>query len=267
MKHIGFSLLWVTLILMVIHSPAFSQTAEFVEGELIVQLNPGISINSLVERYEEIGLAAQEELWPELRLWLLTHDVGRVSSGEALELMQHDGDVSFVQFNHYVSARGTFPNDARFNEQWALHNTGQTGGTPDADIDAPEAWDLNTGGITATGDQIVIAVIDGGFALNHEDLSFFKNTHEIPGNGIDDDSNGYIDDYDGWNAYNMNGTIPVDAHGTHVAGIAAAKGNNGIGISGVNWGAKVMPIAGSSGTEAIVVRAYRYAWKMRQAYN
>src|SRR5690606_9496705 len=94
-----------------------------------------------------------------------------------------------------------------------------------------------------------------------------KNTDETPNNGIDDDNNGYVDDYDGWNAYNSTGNIPSANHGTHVAGIAGAIGNNEIGISGVNWNVKTMPIAGSSGNEATVVEAYAYALEMRARYN
>jgi hypothetical protein len=117
------------------------------------------------------------------------------------------------------------------------------------------------------GDSIIIAVIDGGFYLNHPDLHFWTNYEEIPGNGIDDDGNGYIDDVNGWNAFNNNGTIGTDLHGTHCSGIAAAIGNNNLGVCGVNWGAKIMAIQGSSGTESIVVRAYGYALKERKLYN
>src|SRR5690606_25953748 len=178
--------------------------------------------------------------------------------------------VIACQLNYYVQSRATTPNDPSFNQQWALHNTGQSGGTVDADIDAPEAWDITTGGITATGDSIVVAVVDGGFYLNHPDLkpNLFKNRQEIPNNGVDDDGNGYIDDFDGWNAYNNNGNLSSgDNHGTHVAGIIGAKGNNNAGVSGVNWNVKIMPIRGSSGTTSVVVAAYGYAAKMRKLYN
>ena len=138
---------------------------------------------------------------------------------------------------------------------------------PDADIDAPEAWNLSTGGITALGDTIVVAIVDGGCDLNHHDLNYWFNYEEIPSNGIDDDGNGYIDDYRGWNAYDNNGNIPSNSHGTHVSGIAAARGNNGIGVSGVNWNCKVMPVGGSSSVEATVVAAYGYVLEMRSRYN
>jgi Subtilase family len=194
-------------------------------------------------------LHVKKVLVKRLNIWLLGYDTGRSTATQALSNIRQSSHAKLAQFNHYVTMRSNFPNDPRFGEQWGLHNTGQNGGTPDADIDAPEAWDISTGGNTALGDEIVVAVIDGGFFLNAPDLDFWKNVHEIPGNGIDDDNNGYIDDYDGWNAYLSTGYIPPDPHGTHVTGIACAKGNNSMGTSGVNWNVKIMPIAGSSPIE------------------
>lgn len=99
-------------------------------------------------------------------------------------------------------------------------------------------------------------------------MNFWKNIHDIPNNGNDDDDNGYIDDYDGWNAYNHTGEIPQHNHGVHVGGIAGAKGNNGIGVSGVNWNVQVLPIAGSSSTsESIVVEALSYVYTVRERYD
>src|SRR5690606_20623526 len=163
--------------------------------------------------------------------------------------------------------RSSEPDDPQFGQMWGLHNTGQTGGTEDADVDAPEAWDLTRGGTSAHGDDIVVAIVDSGFDLNHPDIPYWKNEAEIPGNGIDDDGNGYVDDYDGWNAYTSTGNITSNYHGTHVAGTAAARGDNGTGVVGVNWGAKVMPIQGSSSSEATVIEAYGYALELRATYD
>ena len=113
----------------------------------------------------------------------------------------------------------------------------------------------------------MVAVIDGGMDWTHEDLNCWENHHEIPNNRIDDDGNGYVDDYRGWNAYNHNGYVGSHYHGTHVSGIVGAIGNNEKGVCGVNWNVKVMPIAGSSGDESIVVEAYSYALEMRARYN
>ncbi|MBD3297766.1 MAG: S8 family serine peptidase [candidate division Zixibacteria bacterium] len=205
-----------------------------------------------------------------MNIWLLEYETGGMKAAahsDLLDVTRAHPRILKAQFNHPVTLRATFPNDPGFGNQWGLHNTGQSGGLTDADIDAPEAWDYSTGGVTALGDQVVVAIIDGGFDLNHEDVDYFKNVLETPGNGIDDDGNGYVDDYDGWNAYGSNGNIPNDSHGMHVAGIAGAIGNNGTGVAGVNWGAKIMPIAGSSSLESTVIEAYGYALEMRARYN
>jgi len=263
----------IAAILLLATLPTYGQNAEeppYKEGELIIQLSVGGDTSSIADSFQGFNLRPGKVLSRRLNIWLFEYEPAGMKAGDhslLLANVRDHNDVNLAQFNHYVKLRSTFPDDPQFNLQWALHNTGQSGGTPDADIDAPEAWDTTTGGTTALGDEIVVAVIDGGCDLNHEDLSLFKNIYDIPGNGIDDDTNGYIDDYDGWDAYNSDGTIPSSSHGTHVAGIAAAVGNNATGVSGVNWGAKVMPIAGSSGTESIVVEAYGYVVEMRSRYN
>ena len=187
----------------------------------------------------------------------------------AVEELRNNPWVEKVQLDHKVTPRQTFPDDNQFSVQWDKHNTGQSGGTPDADIDAPEAWDITTGGVNALGDTIVVAVIDGGMMLNHTDLAqnLWINHNEIPGNNIDDDNNGYVDDINGWDAYSSDGSVPSDGHGTHVAGIIGADGNNGSMVAGVNWDVKLMAIAGSSGNTSTVLEAYGYALDQRAIYD
>ncbi len=187
----------------------------------------------------------------------------------AVEELRNNPWIEKAQLDHKVSPRQTFPDDNEFSGQWDKHNTGQNGGTPDADIDAPEAWDITTGGVTALGDTIVVAVVDGGMMLTHPDLApnIWTNYNEIPGNNIDDDNNGYVDDIHGWDAYSSDGTIPGDGHGTHVGGIIGAKGNNGSQVAGVNWDVKIMAIAGSSGNTSTVLEAYGYALDQRALYD
>lgn len=239
----------------------------YIEGEILVSLNSGGDINKLVNDFSGIGLRVKEKLVPDMEIYLLEFDKTKSSSVDALISIKGKRDVSVAQFNHIVQPRVTIPNDTRFAEQWDMNNTGQSGGTPDADIDAPEAWDVATGGNTAMGDTIVVCVVDGGGDLSHPDITWWKNYQEIPGNGIDDDGNGYIDDYDGWNAISNNGTIPSSSHGTHVSGTVGAKGNNNQGVTGVNWKVKVMPVNGSTGTESVAIKAYAYPYKMRKLYN
>ena len=251
-------------------SPASAQSAsDRVPGELIVRLAPGVSGASLATRApgDLLDFVPVRPLSERLNIWLVRYDETRAAADAALDALRSRPGVTVAQHNHTMTLRASEPDDPRFGEMWGLHNTGQTGGTEDADVDAPEAWDLTRGGRSAHGDDIVIAIVDSGFDLNHPDLPYWKNEHEIPGNGIDDDGNGYVDDYDGWNAYNSSGTITSSHHGTHVAGTAAAEGNNGLGVVGVNWGAKVMPIQGSSSSEATVIEAYGYALELRATYD
>lgn len=244
--------------------------AAFLPGELIVQVQDSIDLQRLMVDFAPHQLHTVKCLSQRMNIWLLGYQDGGMKASDhplLLDDVRVDPRVVEAQFNHRMQLRATVPDDPSFGLQWALNNTGQSGGTPDADIDAPEAWDLATGGTTALGEQIVVAIIDAGFDLNHQDVAYFKNTLEIPGNGIDDDGNGYIDDYNGWNVYNSSGNLPVDSHGQHVAGIAGAKGNNAIGIAGVNWGVKIMPIAGSTELESEAIEAYGYVQAMRALYN
>jgi subtilisin family serine protease len=249
--------------------PVIVNPGAYVADQLLVMLQPGTVMGELEEQFAEKGfhVVAEKNIAKSMRAWTLTFSSGS-DMEKALATAKTFSSVEIAQFNHYVAHRSTVPNDAEFNMfLWNMNYTGQFGGTPDADIDAPEAWDITTGGLTAQGDTIVVAVIDGGFDLAHEDLNFKKNYGEIPNNNIDDDNNGYIDDFDGWDAYNSDGNIISDVHGTHVAGIAGARGNNSVGVTGVNWGVKIMPVMGSDGTEAQVVEAYTYVFDARKLYN
>jgi hypothetical protein len=114
-----------------------------------------------------------------------------------------------------------------------------------------------------------VAIVDGGCLISHSDLddNIWVNEDEIPANGIDDDNDGYIDDINGWNAYNSNGNISSDGHGTHVAGIVGAEGNNGSMVAGVSWNVKLMTIMGSTGETSIALEAYGYVLDQRALYN
>ncbi len=153
------------------------------------------------------------------------------------------------------------PNDALLSQQWALINEGQTGGVYDADIDATDAWDQYR-----NGSQTLLAVIDTGVKYDHEDLmeNAWVNTGEIAGNGIDDDNNGYIDDVYGYDFANSdNDPMDDNDHGSHCSGIIAAKGDNGLGISGAAHSAKIMAVkfltAGGSGSTSGAINSVIYA--------
>jgi subtilisin family serine protease len=127
----------------------------------------------------------------------------------------------------------SMPNDPRYGDLYGLNNTGQSGGTPNADIDAPEAWHVTTG-----SRDVIVAVVDTGIDYNHPDLAanMWVNPGEIAGNGVDDDGNGFVDDVHGYDFVNNDGD-PFDdqGHGTHCAGTIGGVGNNGTGVVGVNW--------------------------------
>jgi serine protease len=183
-----------------------------------------------------------------------------VSVEAALELLRKDPSVQYAEPNYLQHLYAT-PNDPNFSSLYGLHNLGQTGGTPDADIDAVEAWDTTTG-----SSDVVIAVIDTGVDYNHQDLAgnMWVNPGEIAGNGIDDDSNGVVDDVHGFNAINGSGD-PMDdhSHGTHCSGTIGAVGGNSVGVVGVNWQASIMAIkflsADGSGTLADAIASIDYA--------
>jgi PKD repeat protein len=161
----------------------------------------------------------------------------------------------------YIRRATMLPNDPYVTNgfQWHLHNTGQSSGRVDADIDAPEAWD-----IANSASNIIVAVLDTGVRYTHEDLAenIWTNPGEIPGNNIDDDSNGVIDDVHGFSVFSGAVDDP-NGHGTHVAGILGGVGNNGIGISGVAWRVRIMICrflsGGGTGFDSDAIRCMNYA--------
>ncbi|KAF4671063.1 Suppressor of the cold-sensitive snRNP bioproteinsis mutant brr1-1 [Perkinsus chesapeaki] len=172
-----------------------------------------------------------------MSLELITlHDTNSYSPEQMCEIfmdIQHavngDYDDVFCGPDAIVSADATVPNDPSYTKQYqhALINT-------------PQAWDMTTG-----DDSLVVALIDSGIDYTHPDLAnnIWVNPGEIPGDGIDNDGNGYIDDVNGWD-FHGDTANPMDqyGHGTHVGGILAAQGNNGRGVTGVSWKVSIAPL-------------------------
>lgn len=260
-------------------APLQSEVTNYVRGEFIVRLADGVRPDMLEREWCEwkgkpTQLRMVRLLVKPLNIYLFSFDAQTVVQSDFLRLLKTDALVVEAQNNHHVTLRSTLPNDPQFGQQWQYLNNGTNGAVADADIDADLAWDITTGGITAFGDTIVACVIDDGCAADHPDWgdNLWLNHAEIPDNNIDDDGNGYIDDYRGWNTLSNNDDIMGGffggGHGTPVAGIVGAQGNNGIGVSGVSWDVKVMIVVnGTNADEANVIAAYSYPLEMRTRYN
>ncbi|MBK8555038.1 MAG: S8 family serine peptidase [Lewinellaceae bacterium] len=250
--------------------------AQALPGRVLVQLQQSQQPMDVLNRWEGSRWRQEEKVSEMLNAWLLLSEENNGNDAEFLRWLNRQPEVLATQFDHVIADRGAvldsliLPNDPLFGQQWQLFNTGQNGGLPGADLHGPSAWDLSTSGLTSAGDPIVLAVIDGGLAATHPDLvqNLWHNTAEIPGDGIDNDNNGYVDDFQGWNVYQQNDNLAgiSTAHGTSVSGVIAADGNNGIGVTGVNWNAKLMFVAGK-GQESVLLQAFDYVWKQRKRYN
>lgn len=250
-----------------------SQQLDHILGNIIFRIAPDVSLEQLSEDYRkefsDPSIQLNRQLSQQLFIYLLTFDHNVTHERHLLSAMKSDPRVLAAQFNHVLEFRETFPDDPLFNFQWQWLNTGQSGGTANADIDMELAWDITTGGVTQNGDTIVIAIVDDGIDLSHPDFegNLWVNHHEIPNNGIDDDMNGYTDDYLGWNTEFNNDSVDIGAHGVSVSGMAGAKGNDGIGVTGVNWHVKIMTVVYESVSEASAIEAYSYVLTQRMQYN
>ncbi|MGA1795239.1 MAG: choice-of-anchor D domain-containing protein [bacterium] len=248
--------------------------ADFAPGRIIVGLKEGAESFADADLLTVIGAGSVRELATARRPWtgarsyfgrrlfLLSVD-SETEQGviDAIAMLKEDANVAYAQPDFRVSATGVIPDDPYFGLLYAMHNEGQTGGSPDADIDAPEAWDTHTG----TG-RVLVGVIDTGIDYTHPDLvdNIWTNPGEIPGNGIDDDGNGYVDDVYGWDFCNDDNDPWDDhGHGTHCAGTIAATGNNGIGVVGVSWKAGLVALKfldwSGSGWTSDAIDAVAYA--------
>ncbi len=222
---------------------AWNRPLEMVADHAMVQLAEGVSIDQLRAELVSIpGLNLRSTI-NDRGLVLLAFD-GADQDADALPrfIQQLNAKKQLIRFAEpdFIVRTLATPNDPSYldGSLWGLNNTGQSGGSNDADIDAPEAWDTRS-----DASSVLVAVIDTGIRMTHEDLKnqLWKNPLEIAGDGIDNDGNNFIDDVHGINAITGSGNPNDDnGHGTHVAGSIAAQGNNGLGVVGVAWKAKIL---------------------------
>lgn len=276
-QHIKLHFYCILLFCYCLPTYGVAQTLDHVLGEILVQLKHEDELKPfLISLHRQEIASADIHLIKKLQapspIYLIHFDQNVLNEFHFLARVQGNSFVETAQFNHLIESRTTTPNDPFFNLQWYYSNDGSFGGLVDADLDIDLAWDVTTGGVSAAGDTIVICVVDEGFDLGHEDFenNLWRNYEEIPNNGIDDDGNNYIDDYQGWNVNSADDNIVTDLaglnHGMPVTGIIGAKGNNGMGISGVNWNTKLMIVVRGN-TEAEIIESYTYPFLQRKLYN
>lgn len=249
------------LVCLVLIGVAAHGQVPIVRGDVLAMLRPGISAKVVASDLGMVqGVAtrvqAVEEVSAPMRAWLFRFDTAALGQEAMLRAFWRHPGVQLAQNNHILAVRTT-PNDPLFGQQWWHQN-----------IQSQQAWNVATGGVTATGDTIVVAIIEKA-DLTHPDLAAnaWINRGEIPGNGIDDDGNGYVDDVHGWNPQTGNDDVYGGSHGTEVAGMIGAVGNNGLQVVGVNWHVKMMPVHYRDSQEANVLAAYTYPLVMRRLYN
>jgi len=230
-------------------------------GEIIVHLANKVRIERVLEdlnRTSPRPFALKQTLSEDWNMHLLDFEEIQDDPSLLLSAVRRHGSVHSAQWNHRVEERSLEPNDTEWWRQGDM-----------VLINAPTVWETTTGGLTPKGDTIVVAVLEKGALMTHPDLApnRFFNHLEIPNNGIDDDGNGYIDDFGGWNPKTQADDLgTLGFHGTAVNGIIGAVGNNEQGIAGVNWKVKLMPISGMD-FEHEIIQGYQYVGKMRALYN
>lgn len=242
-------------------SPLFSQqTSRSWQNEIIVRLQQGLDANGFLRQFDDRvsghpSFEIKKTLSQNLNIFLL-ENTSRQATLSAIEFLKRQNGVLTAQPNSPVQFRDSIPDDPMFSAQWDMERIG-----------LPKVWEVSTGGKTYNGDEIVVAVLDKGFDLSHEEFegNIWVNAGEVPGNLDDDDNNGYVDDINGWNFRDSSPFFNKEGHGTWVSGIIGAKGNNGLGLSGVNWNVKMMFLAVEFQDE--VIAAFNYALEQRELYN
>ncbi len=253
--------LFLSLLVALGLSPVAHAQQAWLPGDILVMVKPGASATAIANDLSTVNgqptqLRVVEELSAPMRIWHLHYDNASLPEPVVLRAVQAHPATQLAQLNHIVKDR-VVPNDPDYTDQWHHQNIG-----------SEAAWDLTTGGLTALGDSIVVCIIENA-DLPHPDLigNAWYNFDEVPNNGQDDDANGYVDDFEGWNPAANNDNVYGGGHGTQVAGMIGGKGDNNLGVAGANWDVKLMVVTRQGVGEAQVIQSYTYPLVMRRLYN
>ena len=243
---------------------------EHVPGQLIVKFKPSFDAGRSIQLLSTVGGHAKHTFRSNgaQLIEFFAEPVERVLMLKA-EFLLENPNVEYVEANTILHAYDVIPNDPKFSDLYGLKNTGANGGYSGADIHATEAWTTTTG-----SEKVLVGIIDTGADYNHPDIkpNYWRNPGETgldangkdkASNGIDDDHSGYIDDFRGWNfVENNNNPMDDNEHGTHVAGTIGARGNDGVGVVGVNWNVSMVALkfldGSGSGSLSDAVKAIEY---------
>ncbi len=243
-------------------SIAQNETKNVIPNRFIVECAEGFDLKKWVQS-KSLKINEIRPIFKKYNYWLLEFSGGKRNQQKQIKLLQSTQGIVHVQQDMYARFR-RLPDDEFIPDQWALDL-----------IEVAKVWDITTGGTTQDGREIVVAVIDDGYDIDHEDIvdNLWVNTAEIPDNDLDDDGNGYEDDYFGLHLPSQTDNHLEIDHGTSVAGIVGAKGNNTIGMSGINWDIKIMHLSlarstgSTGGSVSDIIEAYQYALDQREKYN
>ena len=253
---------FILLIALCSSSLLFGQIPSVTGSTILVRFQDRVDAYDFVDNYQAFSRSAvnftiKRQVSKLLNLYSLEYS-GQPTDGDLIiQSLQQERNILNVGYDVPLTYRNTTPNDEFFNDQWNLER-----------IQVPQVWKETTGGLTANGDQIVIAVLEKGIELDHPDIlgNIWRNEKEIPNNNRDDDNNGYVDDFFGLNLDDLTDNHPVLSHGTQVSGIIGAKTDNGIGMAGINWDAKILFLSGVD-LSSEVIEAYEYLYNLRKRYN
>ncbi len=236
------------------------KASEYAKGEVLVKIPGRFDLQKNMQFLAEKKLKLIEVLSKPLNIVLAKTDL---EVKEQISVIRKSKGRWVAQPNHFLKLRSfDTAADPYSDRQWNL-SLGQDGG-----VSALNFPVLNHSGKDISGQDVVIAVVDAGFQVDHLDLkdNIWINTSEIPDNKMDDDGNGYVDDVYGWNAYKDNGKIKSDTHGTHVLGIVGAVGNNKLGITGVSGKIKMMLVMGATEKTSTLIKAYSYILEQKKLW-